>query len=134
MKSAWEIECYKSSSGSGVTKGPADPNRCLNVGQFGKLNRGTSKAAHFALETHFFRDFTGISSKMFNFRERQQKGRGRQEGAVFQQGAPTGNVTPLSSGLIGLVAHLVNLAGIAKGSFTYYVISRGGGGFPNAYG
>ena len=53
---------------------------------------------------------------MFNFRERQQKGRGRQERAVFQQGAPTGNVTPLSSGLIGLVAHLVNLASIAKGT------------------
>ena len=62
MKSAWEIECNMSSSGSGITKGPADPNRCLNVGQFGKLNIGTSKGAHFAPETHFFRDFTGICS------------------------------------------------------------------------
>ena len=29
-----------------------------------KLNNGTSKAAQFTLEKHFFRDFTGISSKI----------------------------------------------------------------------
>ena len=59
---------------SGVTKGPADPavregtilgGHLIIVRMWDnleKLNLSTSKAAHFALETQFFRDFTGVSS------------------------------------------------------------------------
>ena len=43
------------------------PNCRLNVGQFRKLNLSTSKTARFALETHFFRDFTRVFSKITQF-------------------------------------------------------------------
>ena len=63
-------------TGSGVTKGPADPavwGGAIIGGHkivvwiwdnLEKLNYSTSKAARFALQTHLFRDFTGLSSKI----------------------------------------------------------------------